>query len=107
MHAAVAAIYAKTRSLSGEWPFPQHRAQFGAGPPRNVRSLAMLSADLSRLQRAVDGADAAPSPDALAAYRLLSQQLAGTLAKWRRLQQVDLPRVNAQLKAAGEAAVGD
>ncbi len=107
VHGALAAFYARARDISGEWPFPQHRPEFGAGPPRNVRSLTMLAADLSRLEKAVDGADAAPSPDARVAYRLLSRQLEDTLAQWRHLQQVDLPRLNARLKAAGDAPVAD
>ena len=106
-HAAVAAFYAQARSISGEWPFPQHRPAFGAGPPHNVRSLAMLSGDLSRLQRAVDDADAAPSPDAHGAFAILSRQLAAALGQWRELRQVDLPKLNARLRAAGEPPLSD
>jgi photosystem II stability/assembly factor-like uncharacterized protein len=106
-HAAIAALYGKTRNISGEWPFPQHRPLFGAGPPRNVRSLVMLSLDLMHLERAVDGADAAPSPDASAGYRILMRQLDATLAAWQHLRQVDLPKLDARLKAAGEAPLAD
>ena len=106
-HAAIARIYDTARNLSGEWPFPQHRPAFGGGPPRNVRSLVLLSQDLTRLEQAIDGADAAPSPDARAAYRILTGQLEATLRAWQQLQQVDLPQLNTRLKAAGEAPVAD
>ena len=104
---AIAALYAEVRNVTGEWPFPQHRPAFGAGPPRNVSSLVMLSLDLSHLQRAVDGADAAPSRDARTAYGIVSRQLDATLAEWRHLQQVQLPKLNARLQVAGEAPVAD
>ena len=104
---AIAALYARARNLSGERPFPQHHIGFGGAPPRNLASLVMLSQDLLHLQRAVDGADAAPSPDARTGYAIVSRQLDATLAAWRSIEQVDLPQLNARLKAAGEAPVAD
>ena len=104
---ALAALYARARNLSGERPFPQHHIGFGGAPPRNLASLVMLSQDLLHLQRAVDGADAAPSPDARTGYAIVSRRLAATLAAWRSIEQVDLPRLNARLKAVGEAPVAD
>ncbi len=106
-HGALAALYARARNLSGERPFPQRHIGFGGAPPRNLASLVMLSQDLLHLQRAVDGADAAPSPDARTGYAIVSRQLAATLAAWRSIEQVDLPRLNARLRAAGEAPVAD
>jgi hypothetical protein len=106
-HHAIAKLYARARYLSGVRPFPQHHIGFGGAPPRDLRSLAMLSQDLSHLEQAVDGADAAPSPDARTGFAIVSRELASTLAQWRRIDRVDLPRLNARLKKAGEAPVGD
>ncbi|MGC8518627.1 MAG: WD40/YVTN/BNR-like repeat-containing protein [Steroidobacteraceae bacterium] len=106
-HAAIARLYASARSISGEWPFPQHRPAFGGGPPRNVKSLVLLSQDLTHLEQAVDDADAAPSPDARVAYRILSRQLDATLREWRDLLRAQVPKLNQQLKAAGEAPLAD
>jgi hypothetical protein len=57
--------------------------------------------DLDTLESAVDDADADPSPDALSSYAILSRKLAGTMAEWTRLETVDVPKLNARLKAAG------
>jgi hypothetical protein len=106
-HNAIARLYARARYLSGERPFPQHHIGFGGAPPRDLRSLAMLSQDLFHLEQAVDGADAAPSPDTRTGFAIVSRELASTLAQWRRIEQVDLPRLNVRLKEAGETPVTD
>ncbi len=106
-HSAIAALYARARNLSGERPFPQHHIGFGGAPPRNLSSLVMLSQDLLHLQRAVDGADAAPSPDARTGYAIVSRQLDSTLAAWRHIERVAVPRLNTRLKAAGVAPIVD
>ena len=57
----------------------------GAGqvaPPRQVDGLTDIALRLDALAQAVDGADAAPTPDAQAGFRLASQALARTLARW-------------------------
>ena len=106
-HGAVAALYLRVRYISGERPFPQHHIGFGGAPPRNLRSLAMLSQDLAHLEQAVDGADAAPSPDARTGYAIVERELYSTLAEWRHIEQVDLPRLNARLKEVGGAPIAD
>ena len=98
---ALAALYARARHLSGERPFPAHHRGFGSPPSRNLQSLAMLSQALVRLERAVDGADAAPSPDAVRGYSILSRELKATLMRWQRIEQVDVPKTDRQLKKAG------
>jgi len=106
-HAEVAALFAKARNLSGARPFPSHHASFGGPPPRNVKSLELLSQHLRHLERAVDGADADPSPDAVRGYAILSRDLQATLAKWQHLEQVEVPKLNRRLKAAGQAPISD
>ena len=100
-------LLAQARNLSGERPFPGHYPSFAGPPPRNVRSLALLSQDLAHLERAVDGADAAPSPDALRAYTILSHELHATLMKWQHLQQVDIPELDRRLRKEGGAPLAD
>ena len=104
---AVATLYTRARYISGERPFPQHHIGFGGAPPRNLRSLVLLSQDLAHLEQAVDGADAAPSPDARTGYAIVARELHSTLVEWRHIVQVDLPRLNARLKEAGEAPIAD
>ena len=58
---------------------------------------------LDELATAVDGADAAPSPDAIAGFEKIQPALAATLAAWEALKAKDLAALNAQLKEAGPA----
>jgi photosystem II stability/assembly factor-like uncharacterized protein len=104
VHGAVAALFAKATDISGTTPHPE-RVPYPAIPPLRADSLQALSDDLSDLESAVDGADADPSPDALSSYSLLRRQLTMTLAQWTRLQKVDMPKLDARLKAAGEKPI--
>ncbi|HKD47902.1 MAG TPA: hypothetical protein VKB67_09460 [Rhizomicrobium sp.] len=70
-------------------------------PPRSA-SFKSLAADFQKLERAVDGADADPSADALASYASLSEMLATTLASWNQLKRTALTEIDAELKANGE-----
>ena len=66
----------------------------------------MLSPQISmRWKSAVDGADADPSPDALSSYATLTRTLTATLAEWARLEEIDVPKLNERLKAAGERPI--
>jgi hypothetical protein len=100
----IAALFAKATDISGSRPHPD-RVPYPAIPPLRTDSLQALSSNLDDLQIAVDRADADPSPDALASYALLSQQLTATLAEWAHLQQVDVPKLNRRLQAAGEKPI--
>jgi photosystem II stability/assembly factor-like uncharacterized protein len=55
-------------------------------PPRRADSLQALAGSFEKLELAVDGADADPSPDAQTSYQLLSHMLAGALQEWRQLK---------------------
>jgi photosystem II stability/assembly factor-like uncharacterized protein len=103
--AQVEGLMGRIAAISGARPHPNRTPELAGTPPRRTDSLQMLSGDLSRLERAVDGADAAPSPDALTSYAELSRRLAAALAQWQRLESVEVPRLNARLKAAGEKAI--
>ncbi|MDE2450742.1 MAG: hypothetical protein KGO22_17335, partial [Gammaproteobacteria bacterium] len=68
-------------------------------------SLQALSDDLDSLASAVDRADADPSPDTLTAYAKVTGTLTATLAEWSRLEKIDVAKLNARLKSAGEQPI--
>ncbi|HTQ80764.1 MAG TPA: hypothetical protein VMM92_12265 [Thermoanaerobaculia bacterium] len=66
-------------------------------PPQTLTSLRFLTAELDRLATAVDGADAAPSPDAVAGFAQAETRLRQLLAAWNELKTRDLETLNVQL----------
>jgi photosystem II stability/assembly factor-like uncharacterized protein len=66
-------------------------------PPTSLTALSALSDTLAKLQLAVDGADADPSPDAQSGYRKASVALNAALARWSVLKA----RIDAALPGAG------
>ncbi len=56
-------------------------------PPRSVSSLRFLEGALETLARAVDGADADPTPDARTGFVELEATLTRTLAAWEALKK--------------------
>ena len=103
-HRQMADLMAEASNISGTRPHAE-RAPFPAVPPLRTDSLAALAADLFNLESSVDGADADPSPDALASYATLTRELTATLAQWKRLETVDVPKLNERLKAAGQQSI--
>ncbi|MEO8810450.1 MAG: hypothetical protein ABI386_09420 [Rhodanobacter sp.] len=102
--AQIEAVITKAQDLSGVVLRPDPRNSMG-GPPKNTESLRALSTNLSKLQQAVDGADADPGPDAQSAWTTLSQTLDTTLAGWTALKQTELATLNETLKASGKSPV--
>jgi photosystem II stability/assembly factor-like uncharacterized protein len=100
----VAMVLAKATDISGTRPHA-NRVAFPAVPPLRSDSLQAIATDLRHLESAVDGADANPSPDARASYAMLSRTLAVTLAKWKRFEGSDVPKLSARLKAAGQRPI--
>jgi len=74
-----------------------------ASPPRRVETLAFLARALDELMGAVDGADAAPSPDARAGEQRLAALCERTLAAWAAFRQDELAALDRALAAAGAA----
>jgi hypothetical protein len=68
--------------------------------------LKVLAAKLQKLERAVDGADADPSPDTRTAYASLSKMLAGTLAAWSQLKQTELKALDDGLNPTDRKQLG-
>jgi photosystem II stability/assembly factor-like uncharacterized protein len=104
-HAQVAMLMAKARNISGAQAHPGRLRELTGKPPARTDSLRALAFDLSNLEGAVDGADAAPSPDAVISYAKLSRKLDATMSQWQHLERIDLPRLNAQLHAQGEKPI--
>jgi photosystem II stability/assembly factor-like uncharacterized protein len=76
------------------------------GPaPKTIGGLRYLSAAFHSLARAVDGADAAPTPDALRGYARHRALLDEALADWARFKASAIPRLNAQLQSDGAAPI--
>jgi photosystem II stability/assembly factor-like uncharacterized protein len=80
-------------SLDSEDYFDESRVE-----PTNLRR---LSATLSRFQRTVESADAAPTPDALTGFGNRRVDAAAGLSRWREFLRAELPPVNAALESAG------
>ncbi|MBX6421231.1 MAG: hypothetical protein IRZ06_09530 [Nevskia sp.] len=81
-------------------PNPKDAAAF---PPPSVTSLGYLDQALQSLQQAVDGADAAPSPDARAGYAALRPLIDQTLEEWKALSGARLEALNRRLQALEQA----
>ena len=96
----MAALLAKATGISGTRPHAD-RVPFPAVPPRRADSLQAIATALQTLQSAVDGADAAPSQDAVTSYAILSRALSGTLAQWSHLERVDVARLAERLRTSG------
>jgi photosystem II stability/assembly factor-like uncharacterized protein len=100
-HGEMAALLAKVTDISGTSVEAQ-RISYPAVPPQRTDSLQALVADLGTLEAAVDGADADPSQDDLTSYAMLSRLAPASLAEWSNLERVDVPKLNARLKALGQ-----
>lgn len=73
--------------------------------PRRTTSIRFLANALERLATAVDGADAAPTADALAGYAKLRPSAEAATAAWADFKSKELPALNERLKAAGEEPI--
>jgi hypothetical protein len=71
--------------------------------PASIQGLRYLSAAFHRLSLAVDGADGAPSPDALQSYLVHQKLLSTALGAWKRFEAGDLMhKVDDHLRSKNE-----
>jgi hypothetical protein len=70
-------------------------------PPTTTTNLRFVGETLGTLATAVEGADAAPTPDAIAGYAAAKALLDRALADWQALTSTSLAAVNAELRRAG------
>ena len=103
--AALDAFQAKLTALRGIAPAPNPYNAW-AFPPQRLESLRWMAGALDGLMEMVDGADAAPSPDARAGYAALEPMTRATLDAWERFVAVDVAAIDAKLRAAGVAPIG-
>jgi photosystem II stability/assembly factor-like uncharacterized protein len=98
------ALTQRTRELAGTRAAanPHNAWSF---PPQSVQSLRFVDEALDKLGQAVDGADAAPSPDAREGVRNLDPIIVACLRRWEALKTTDIPALNEKLRAAGQLLV--
>jgi photosystem II stability/assembly factor-like uncharacterized protein len=85
-----------------------------AGSPANAwwlgarerESVAFADGRLASLAEAVDGADAAPSPDARQGLEATRRLVDAVEHRWQVLTEKELPRMERRLRAAGAPAIG-
>ncbi len=96
------------RARRVEAPAPLARAidSVEAGAATLEGSAGGLSAQLLRLYDILEGADRAPTSQAVAAIAERDRALAGLEAAWRRFREGPLARLDARLRAAGLAPLG-
>jgi hypothetical protein len=81
------------------------RGGFGPRGGGGQDTLAGINRSLSMLMGLLQGADAAPTPQAVSAVADSLKALEDLMARWNELKTRDLANLNAQLKEAGLPAV--
>jgi photosystem II stability/assembly factor-like uncharacterized protein len=66
--------------------------------PTKTTSFSYLSRAFSEMQKTVDGADAAPSPDVLSGFEKLRAATEEAIHQWEALKNRELPEINPALK---------
>ncbi|HVA16093.1 MAG TPA: hypothetical protein VMV59_00115, partial [Candidatus Dormibacteraeota bacterium] len=77
----------------------------GTPEPTDRTTLRYVAGALGQLERVVESDDAAPSPDASAAFAQDDQIAQTALEKWSALVSTDLPALNKQLHRAHIAPI--
>ena len=101
--AALDALIEKAEDIAGPPP-----ARYGvppSKPPKEEPDLSSLAAKFAQIFSAMNGGDAAPTAEAMAAIGEAESQTKSVIAKWNSLTSGDLPAVNSQLKQAGLAPI--
>jgi len=83
--------------------FPEE--DFFAEPPIDPSTLRRLATAFQQLARAVESADAAPTPDLVSGFHQRLDSLNQTLPRWEEFLRTDLPHLNASFSSAGVPTV--
>jgi photosystem II stability/assembly factor-like uncharacterized protein len=95
---AIAALDQKAAGIEG--------AAGGAGPRGGGGSgLARLASDFLSVMNLVEGADATPTTQAVAASEVLQKSLTEALSSWSDIKNKDVKSINEQLRQAGLPAI--
>ncbi len=100
----IEAFTRKLDSIAGPPPATPEEDFFGE-PTIDPNTLRRLATALQQLARAVESADAAPTPDLLSGLHQRQASLKQTLPRWEELLRADLPRLNASLTSTGSPLV--
>jgi len=94
---AIAALDRKAAAIEGA----------GGGGPRGGggSGLARLASELLSVMNLVEGADTAPTTQAVAASDALQKSLADALSSWSEIKNKDVKSINDQLRQAGLPAI--
>ena len=101
---ALDAFQARLTALTGEAP-TTNPANTGMFPPGHIESLRWVSGALGALRQMVDGADAAPSPDARQAFARLAPMADAAVTAWQRFVAADVEALNQRLRATGRKPI--
>ena len=112
---SASAFSAKAEALEGTPPAAGGRGGRGGGgaapaggrggPAPATDTLWAVSTALGGLMNSMQGADVAPTAITVAAVNAAQTNAARVMARWNAIRTVDLPALNAQLKAAGVPAL--
>jgi hypothetical protein len=103
---AVAESIAALDKQVGELEGATQSAFFGLpASGKQPENFSTLNQHFNTLLGVADSADAAPTTQANAAYKELEDALDALAARWKKMQQNDIPAMNVLLKKAGLAEV--
>jgi photosystem II stability/assembly factor-like uncharacterized protein len=103
---SLAALDRKLESIAPPPPAPAGgRGRGGAPAPPPPDSLTGASAGLAAVMNLLQGADVQPTAVQVKAITAARTAAAAPMTRWNTIRTVDLPAINAQLRAAGLAAV--
>ena len=94
----------KLDAIAGPPPATPEEDFFGE-PTIDPSTLRRLATAFQQLARAVESADAAPTPDLLSGFHQRQDSLNQTLPRWQSLLETDLSQLNAVLSSSALTAV--
>ncbi len=94
----------KLDSIAGPPPATPEE-DFFADPAIDPSSLRRLAISLQQLARAVESADAPPTPDLISGFHQRRTALNQTLPRWEEFLRADLPHLSASLSSANLAGL--
>ena len=94
----------KLDAIAGPPPATPEEDFFGE-PSIAPSTLRRLATALQQLARAVESADAAPTPDLISGFHQRQDTLNQTLPRWEEFLRADLPHLNASLSSTGSPTV--
>ena len=104
IRSAMDELLARIGTVQGAEPTPDGSTPWWV-PPTSLDAVRYLGGALGELAQAVDGADAAPSPDAEAGYQRLKAMTDALTERWHAIEESELAALNDRLESAGEEPI--